>query len=379
MKLWGLVVVICWLLYGCSSQTDMEAGLINIDRQQLLDGKVLFGADAVRKLQLPDEDLLAMDMQMREFLAAYVNRRGSKEQRLRSLTRALLSNGMLGVSYNADKTLSAREVFYLQTGNCLAFSNLFVAMARELGIKVYFQQVDVPPSWSRRESFVLLNQHINVASPTSGGGKITVDFNRVGLRGNYDTYKVSDEVAFSQYYNNHGMAFLEQGNMEDAFRYLKKALSLAPEEANLWANLGALYSRNQHYEYAEAAYLQALKIDSRHNLATSNLARLYEFKGDSEKAAEYFQRVRRFRESNPYYHFWLAQEAFQRQEYEQSLGHLQTAIAKRKQEPQFYGLRSDIYKAVGDLSKARRELERAVEYSAGTGQHVHFSQRLKEL
>ena len=51
-------------------------------------------------------------------------------------------------------TRTASETFRARRGNCLSFSNMFVAMARDVGLDVQFQEVEIPPDWTstRRRS-----------------------------------------------------------------------------------------------------------------------------------------------------------------------------------------------------------------------------------
>ena len=92
-----------------------------------------------------------------------------------------------------------------------------------------------------------------------------------------------------------------------------------PKIAGLWVNLGVLYSRHRHYEHAEAAYLRALEIDEDERSALANLVVVYDALGERELAAAYRERVRGYRERNPYYHYAVAARAYEHQQFAEAL------------------------------------------------------------
>jgi Flp pilus assembly protein TadD len=96
----------------------------------------------------------------------------------------------------------------------------------------------------------------------------------------------------------------------------------------------------------------------------SNLAGLYERRGDRERAAWYRNRVRDHRNKNPYYSFQLAREAFSAEDYDAAIDHLKKASRGKKNEDQFYFLLGMSYLKKGDPNAARRWLSRAEEVAA---------------
>ncbi|WP_289152757.1 tetratricopeptide repeat protein [Porticoccus sp. W117] len=333
-----------------------------MSQQDLLSGEKLFGIE-VEEWVLPEEDILAVSDDMHDFLDNYVERHGNKAHRLRTLMNALHSNGLLNLEYTSNKTLTASDTFQQKAGNCLAFTNLFVALAREVGLKAIYQQVDVPPSWRRGGDFVVLNQHINVLVKNPHDPDYMVDFNLPDYSGNYDTEPVSDKTAFAQYYSNRAVEHLESGEYREAFTYLKKALLTDSRQAAIWINLGALYSRQGHYDYAEAAYLYALKADSRDRTAHNNLSKLYLSQGRIELSKAHAGKARYYRDANPYYYFWLARQAYTDQKYKQSLEHLSKAITKKDDEHLFYYLKGLNHYQLGDKQQAKRDFAKAEERS----------------
>jgi Flp pilus assembly protein TadD len=146
---------------------------------------------------------------------------------------------------------------------------------------------------------------------------------------------------------------------EIAFKYLVKALKLAPEESPLWTNLGVLYRRIGLNDHAEMANLIALKYNPENNSALNNLAYLYK-QTDKPKQAEYFENLSKsFQSKNPYYRYHKAKEAFENNQLSVALDHINYALSKKKKDPRFYLLIGNIYNSLGENEKAAKALELA--------------------
>ena len=68
---------------------------------------------------------------------------------------------LLDFDYEPSLTLTAADTFNHRTGNCLSFTAMFIAMAREAGLKAWFQEVKLPPEWSSVNDTFLVSMHVN--------------------------------------------------------------------------------------------------------------------------------------------------------------------------------------------------------------------------
>lgn len=349
-----LLLILVLLLSACAGvPTDDNSG---IDTHSALSGAAILG-QPVDRASLPEDDLLALAPGMRAYLAT-VAPEASPQQRLAALIRAF-ERREFQVEYDADSTLTATETYERQRGNCLAFTLMMVAMARELGADAYFNQVDVPPVWGHDEAqtFVVY-RHINMVSESARGRRV-VDFNLAAYDPLYDQFKLSDIEAFAQYYSNRGVELMKQDEREQAFLYLRKALELRPGDSNLWTNLGALYSRFGHFHEAEQSYRQALQLSSGNLVATSNLERLYRRDGRTELADYYAQRARYHRERNPYYLFYQARSAYEQGEYQQAKKQLRRALWKYEDDHRFHFLMGLTNYRLGEYEDSRESFREA--------------------
>ena len=324
-------------------------------------------------------EVLAVSPAMRAFLAEHVDRRASDAIKLHQLADAIINRGSFGLEHD-ESTRTAGETFDLRRGNCLSFSNLFVALAREAGLEARFQEVDVPPDWTMRNEAFILNRHVNVSVDLGSAGTRAVDFNTYDFRTSYDRRLISDTRALAHYFNNMGVEAMQAGETAAALAYYRKAIvDNGREFAPAWTNLGILYMRGGHAAHAEAAFLQALVSDPGHEVAMSNLVSLYDHLGDVERAELYRRKVTRHRNKNPYYRFQLGREAFLARDYERAIPHLKFAARQRRGEDRFCFLLGLCYLQVGDEKAARRWLQRAEELAATDARRRSYSNKIDLL
>ena len=331
---------------------------------------MLFG-ELIDILDIRTDGILALNDEMRDYVASKVKGDPQARSRLKKLIRGMIEDGLLTLDYDPNLTYTAIETFQNRQGNCLSFSILFAALAREANLDVTFQIVDIPPSFRADGDMILLNNHINVLvnevrSYVNFTRDYVVDFNTAEYNGNYDTRKVTENYAIALYFSNLAVESMQVGNLENAFRYLKKGIETDPAIAGLWVNLGALYSRYEYYDMAEQAYHQALSIQPSNRSALVNLASTLNYLGREEESEYFSKKVAYYRDHNPYYHYIQAQTASQKDELDDALAYLAEAIKLKRDEHQFYFLRGLVhYKmkaydlAAKDYRKARDTAEKA--------------------
>jgi Flp pilus assembly protein TadD len=351
-----VLVLAVLMTIGCTSQRPASTAA-SVTSEDLLAGRV-FVSEQVDTVVIEPDTILAVDADMRAFIDAYIDPDSSRYLRLQQLLRAIISDGSFGLVYE-DSTRTAADTFASRSGNCLSFTNLFIAMARATGQDVRYQEVEIPPDWSMRGDTFVLSRHVNVHVNLGASGEHVVDFNIDDFKSTYERRDISDQRAFAHFYNNKGVEQLQAGRYAAAFGNLRAALAFDPEFAAGWSNLGSLYNRAGQSAYAEAAYLEALRLEPSMLLAMSNLSRLYETMGDDERAEYYRDQVTWHRNRNPYYRYSLARQAFLDRDYEQAIDHLEFAVRKKKWEDSFYFLMGLSYLQLGDERSARRWLEKA--------------------
>ena len=380
----SLLLLVCVWLPACTPLVVVAPDASD----DLLSGQVLFG-EPIDAADIGTDGIMALNDDMRNYVASKVGGDPQARSRLRKLVGGMIDDGLLALDYDVDRTHTAIETFESRRGNCLSFSILFAALAREADLDVAFQMVDIPPSFRADGEFILLNNHINVRvtgvrRDINFSGDYVVDFNTAEYNGNYDTRKVDDSYAFALYFSNVAVEAMQAGNERQAFRYLKKGIETDPSITGLWVNLGVMYSRNGRYNMAVQAYQQALSIEPSNKSAMVNLASALHRLGREEESANYLKKVAYYRDRNPYYHYYQATAAYQDGRLEDAMSYLARAIRLKADEHQFYFLRGLVHHqmkeydlAAEDYRKARDTAENAKLVSGYTRKLQALESRLR--
>lgn len=259
--------------------------------------------------------------------------------------------------YDNSRTKTAIETFETRNGNCLSFTNLFIGMARHLGMNAYFQEVTNFPTWDKHGDVVVLNRHMNVVVRINNTS-YTMDFNPNAERKEQHTRVVSDRRALAQYYNNLGAEFFQSGDLQNAIAYFKKSLDIDPKLGFTWSNLGVVYANLDKLDQAEQAYIKALDVSGREYTAMSNIVRLYERMEQPEKAQEYRARAQRFRNKNPYFHYSRGEVAYDDGDFKDAVKHFKNAVRRKPKVHDFYFGLAKAYSKLGMNEKVAENLKK---------------------
>jgi Flp pilus assembly protein TadD len=376
LSFWMLLVASAMTAAACATPLEVGAQLGGgrVSADMLLHASPV--ATGAEPQDLGAVDVLDITPEMKAFLDDNLHERQGEREHLRQLIYAVIVEGSFQLVYD-ESTRTAGETFRDRRGNCLSFTNMFVAMARYAGLKANYQEVDVPPDWSLTGQSFLLSKHVNVLLELSWGERI-VDFNVYDFKITFDKNVISDQRGRAHYFNNLGVEYMLAGSGAQAMAHFRQSLLEDETFTPAWINLGILYRREALPEYAEAAYLKALHTDAWNLVAMSNLANLYTEEGLSEYAALYQARVESHRMENPYYRYLLANEAFTNGDYGSAIGHLEFAIQERPHEDRFLALMSMSYLMIGDRQAAQSWMKKA-EAAAGDDSSKQRYQNKLEL
>ena len=324
-------------------------------------------------------DILALSDEMRRFLHRHVNPGATDVFKLQQLIDAIMGTTTFGLEYD-EVTRTAAETFRLQRGNCLAFSTMFVALARGAGLAAEFQEVDIPPDWSMGKDVFILNRHVNVSVSLGAAGVHVVDFNIGDFKSTYEIETVSDRRAIAHFYNNLGVERMQADRVSDAVGYFRLAIGEGDGAFSpAWTNLGSLYRRAGLFDYAEAAFLEALNADKRDEVAMSNLVAVYTKMGNEDKAEVFRKKVREHRMRNPFYRYRLAREAFFARDYDTAIDHLKFATRKQRNEHEFSFLLGLSYLMKGNEREARQWMVKAEKLAESGEEKERYSTKIETL
>ncbi|MEJ6651400.1 MAG: tetratricopeptide repeat protein [OM182 bacterium] len=301
-----------------------------------------------------DIDPLFLSDELKGQLDSYIGYVRDERKRVELLQDFLYDEANLGIIYSAEKTHTAMELYNARSGNCLSAMNLYVAMARHLGIEARFQRVDVQPSWDKRGGLLVLSQHINATGRFDQTIRYVADFTPEIALQQLTSKVISDTQARALYFNNLGVEALVAHDYEGAIAYFKNALFLDPENAIAWNNVGAAFNRVGDRALAQYSYRTAFELDGNSATAIANLAKFYHVQGDTRRARAYELAIERFNAMNPYYHYAQGHVAYGEGDLALARKAFERALALKEEEPDFYVALGRIYFEQGDLVAARK-------------------------
>ena len=329
-------------------------------------------------VQVADVDVLEVSPEMEAFLDRYVLKYRNPHTRMELLITAVTRSGVLGFQYDETMTKTASEAFKARAGNCVAFSNLMVALARRAGLEASYQEVLLSAEWSDFEDdTVLLYKHVNVVIET-GQMSWIVDVSGIKIRQSDPRRIVEDSYAKALYFNNIAVESLLEKDLPTAFAYVNSAIEADRNVIDPWVNLGVIYGRNDQLNDAAFALQQALRINPRDQSSMSNLYEIYLEQENFQAAAELEAKVERYRRNNPYYLLRLSDEALAEEQYEESIKLLRKAIKKKDDDHKLYFALAKTQYLSGEVAAAQSSLLRAREL-APEDQIAYYDRPLDEL
>jgi Tfp pilus assembly protein PilF len=373
------LVAIYLLIFCCGCQTVRpHSSPTEVQLGRVLSGTSLLGERAAG-LPLPEDDIFEITPGMRDFLQKNVRGPENDYTMLQRLMAAVTDPSLLGWEYNTFRTYGARDSFINREGNCISYAIMMVALGRELGLDIHFNEVRIPPTWDMQTTqSVVLFRHVNVLAIVERK-RMVLELNIEEYDSSFPQHIITDIAAEAHYYNNRGVDYLNADDTEQAFLNLRKALALQPDQSFIWGNMGVLHLRHGHHREAEAAFLHALELNPSDLTAISNLHRLYLKQGKADLADYYREKAERSRMSNPYYRFSLAGQLLENNRPDTALKHIKWAIRKYDREHRFHFLAAKIYARLGRQNEVEKSLEMAAKLSEDEKNRLRYQSKIARL
>jgi tetratricopeptide (TPR) repeat protein len=290
--------------------------------------------------------------------------------RMRAIVRAIIDRTGLSISYDWLSNKTAKEVFYEGRGNCLAYTNLYVGMAREVGLRAVYVDVTTIERVSREAEVIVNNGHIT-GGLIYGPEVIVIDFSRTPER-EYHGFKVIDDLeAIANFYNNQGFLYgyfteIEGPDMgfdpqQKELEMYKVALEILPSFHRARNNLGVALKRRGQIDDAIEQYKMAIKYDNDFAEAHSNLGAAYYALGQTDDAIREFRIAAKASGSNAYFYHHLGVIQYQLKQYDDALDQFKRALSR---EPNLADARyymGECYLKLGDKQKAIEEFQATLE------------------
>jgi Flp pilus assembly protein TadD len=286
----------------------------------------------------------------------------SDREKVRLIVEAIIGLTKFSISYDSLSNKTATEVFREGRGNCLAYSNLFVGMARHVGLEaVYIDVVSIERQ--TREAEVIVNTGHVTAGINQGADIMVIDFTRTPER-EYIGFKVIDDLeAIANYYNNQGFLYgfftetagLDFDPLEKEMEMYRLSLEVLPTFQRARNNLGVGLRRRGHVDQAIEQYKIAIAEDPGFADAHANLGAAYFSVGRFDDALAELRIAADESGSNGYFHHHLGVALYQLERYDEAVREFNRALSK---EPAMAGARyylGESYRRLGDSERAMDE------------------------
>ena len=365
----GLVLI--HLFTGCqttSSLTPMGMPLEYLDTTAITELK-----NKQRSVLNPIE----IDDKMTEFISGDIRSIKSPRVRAVRIVKELANQGYYTDSYEVGLTYTATEAFQQRRGNCLAYTHMYIALARLAGLDARYEVVNIPPTFVASGGVLEHQMHIRVRVllPFSYRGEsfLTVDFNQrnTQLKGKL----VSDDWATSLHLSNDAVVHWQKGDFDEARKSISTAIFLTPNNPDLWVNLSTFYGSVGRHDVSRQLSLYALTFDRHHLIALATLAD----GSNGEDTKAYEAKLKRHREKNAYYQYALAQKAEHQQHLDKSLAYINRAIEIRRREAEFYTFKANLLVLLDQVEAAIQNYQTALAMTKSDAEKEHLLSTIQEL
>ena len=323
--------------------------------------------DVVQKVVVPYD----INDEIRELARKSVDTLRTDSEKVRAIVNAIIGRTGMSISYDWLSNKTAQQVFYEGRGNCLAYSNLFIGMAREVGLEAVYVDVTTIERISKEAEVIVNNGHIT-AGVRNGPDLVMIDFTRTPEREYIGAKVIDDFEAIANYYNNQGFLYgyysETAGDMGDEFdpaaaelEMYQMALDVRPGFGRARNNLGVALRRRGRVEEAIAQYKLALEEDPKFAEARSNLGAAYYSQGRVDDAIQEFESAARVGGSNAYYYHHLGVIQYQQGHYEEALQQFKKAISRDGALADARYYLGETYMKLGDREKAIEAYRKTLE------------------
>ena len=286
------------------------------------------------------------------------------------LVEAIIGLSDFSISYDWLSNKTAREVFRQGRGNCLAYSNLFVGMAREVGLQAVYVDVESVERHTREAEVIVNNGHIT-AGINLGYDVMVIDFTSTPER-EYLGFRVIDDLeAIANFYNNQGFlyGYFTEGEAEEfgfdpqqeELEMYQLALEVLPTFRRARNNLGVGLKRRGKVEEAIEQYKMAIEVEGDFPDAHANLGVAYYSQGRTDEAVEQLQIAADESGSNAYFHHHLGVVQYQLRHYEEAIDAFKRALSRESGLASARYYLGQSYLQLGDTRRAIEEYAATLE------------------
>ena len=332
------------------------------------------------------KSVFAFDDTMRRFLAREIAPQVHHKDPRQALLDAL--SGRLRIDYDPEMTRTASQAFAARKGNCLSLVIMAAAFAKQLGLRVTYQEVYGFDTWSRDAGIAFLSQHVNLVlgwpeprhwPETSADTPMIVDFVPARQVAGAVTKPVPEQTIIAMYMNNRAAEVLAGGDLDRAYWFARAALEADPMFVDAANTLGVIYWRRNQLAHSERALRYTLEREPGNVPALSNLVHVLDAEGRTAESQSVAKKLAEVQRHPPFYFYDLGVKALNAGDFELAARQFRKALSRRPYDDQSHFGLALAALHLGDVPRARRELEVALHNSTTHEQRAVYAAKLRHL
>ena len=320
--------------------------------QDLIDGGRKIGLDLENPFDITPEMAAAVE---KEVGAGG----GTPSDLMRRLTHYLNDRGYVNFQYEANQSLTAIQAWKAKRGDCMAYTNLYVGLARHLKIPVYFIHISEMQNYFEREGLCFVSSHMAVGC-TLQYYTIVVDFSGQKTEYSLSLYDPTDDAtAVALFYNNEAVGYLIKGDEPRAEKLLRYLIAELPELKEARNNLGVVLMRQGQFTKALKVFQESIARFPEYQPLYTNATQAAKGAGQPELAKSLEKQGKHFLAQDPFFIFNQGLTRFQDKDYPGAVEQFKRALVRQPGNPVLYAWIAKAYLSAGKEKEGKEAFARA--------------------
>ena len=351
MRSW--LIFVCLMLCGCSTAKAVRT-------IPLLDDS-LFSPVTVK---IDRASIMELSPEMRAYVETHVRGHPSERDARRALVDALYNQSGLKLDYEGGVTRTAAQAFHERKGNCLSLVLMTAALAKALDLGVEYRKVVVEEVWSRENDLFFASGHVNLSlgrgprrplEQDRGKSDLIVDFVSAEEMRKQRVHVIGERTLLAMFMNNRAAEELALDRFEDAYAWVKAALTEDPYYYDAYNTLGIVYLRAGYARQAERVLRTVLSKEPKNTKVISNLIHTLRRLGQRREAEAFAEELARLAPIRPFQLFDRGIEEMAKGHYERARELFEQEIERESSYHEFYFWLALANFGLGNLDEARTD------------------------
>ena len=334
------------------------------------------------------DEVFALSPEMEHFLNVEIAEELSSKGARQGLVDAIYRDGQLKIEYDSVMTRNAAQAFAARSGNCLSLVIMTAAFAKALRLPVTFQTVSADETVSRSDDIQFFIGHVNltlggvhafVGLRSTSPDLMTVDFlppqQITGMRAR----PIAENTIVAMYLNNRAAELFARGQVNDAYWWARAAVDQDPGFVSSYNTLGVIYRRHGNLAESQRVLAYAMERDPKNTRVMSNLIGVLTDLGRVAEARDLSRKLEQMDPNPVFSYFDSGRKAMRDGNFSVARDLFAKEVDRAPYYHEFHYWLANAYFALGEISRAQRELALALEYSTTRRDHDVYASKLDRI